>query len=139
MDRSFYKKCVCSGLALPYMALLISAVYFSCHVVGKKRACKVTQSDDSIVFWFSTGWGGGGFLPCYADQARDNILKLLRSPGIDSQPGGPVRQPYLAYRSARLHRPAGSIPLEVIPGFLEVKKYRLWPNQRTTTLFLFGS
>ncbi len=25
----------------------------------------------------------------------------LRSPGIDSQPGGPVRQPYLSYRPTR--------------------------------------
>jgi hypothetical protein len=32
------------------------------------------------------------------------FVDLLRSPGIDSQPGGPVRQPFLSYRSARLHR-----------------------------------
>jgi len=31
-------------------------------------------------------------------------VNLLRSPGIDSQPGGPVRQPYLSYWHARLHR-----------------------------------
>ncbi len=34
----------------------------------------------------------------------------LRSPGIDFQPGGPVRQPYLSFWSARLHRLAESIP-----------------------------
>jgi hypothetical protein len=34
---------------------------------------------------------------------------LLRGPGIDSQPGGPVQQPYLTYRPARLHRLAESI------------------------------
>ncbi len=34
----------------------------------------------------------------------------LRSPGIDSQPGGPLRQPFLPYRTARLHRLAESIP-----------------------------
>jgi hypothetical protein len=34
----------------------------------------------------------------------------LRCSGIDSQPGGPVRQPYLTHRPARLHRLAESIP-----------------------------
>ncbi len=28
------------------------------------------------------------------------FVNLLRSSGIDSQPGGPVRQPYLSYRPA---------------------------------------
>ncbi len=32
------------------------------------------------------------------------FVNLLRSSGIDSQPGGPVRLYYLSYRSARLHR-----------------------------------
>jgi hypothetical protein len=30
------------------------------------------------------------------------FCKRLRSPGIDSQPGGPVRQTYLSYRPTRL-------------------------------------
>jgi hypothetical protein len=34
---------------------------------------------------------------------------LLRSPGIDSQPGGPVQQPYLSYRPAMLYRLANRI------------------------------
>ncbi len=38
------------------------------------------------------------------------FVDLLRSPGIDSQPGGPVWQPCLTYRPARLHRLAESIP-----------------------------
>ncbi len=42
------------------------------------------------------------------------FVNLLRSPGIDSQPGGPIRQPYLTYQPARLHRLA-----ESIPGLLE--------------------
>jgi hypothetical protein len=29
------------------------------------------------------------------------FVNLLRNPGIDSQPGGPVRQPLLTYRPAR--------------------------------------
>ena len=41
------------------------------------------------------------------------FVNLLFSPGIDSQPGagGPVRQPYLSYRPAKLHRLAESIPV----------------------------
>jgi hypothetical protein len=31
------------------------------------------------------------------------FVNLLRSSGIDSQPGGLVRQPYLTYRPTRLH------------------------------------
>jgi hypothetical protein len=39
------------------------------------------------------------------------FVDLLRSPGIDSQPCGPVvRQPYLSYRLAKLHRLTESIP-----------------------------
>jgi hypothetical protein len=33
-------------------------------------------------------------------SARARIGNLLRSPGFDSQPGGPVGQPYLTYRAA---------------------------------------
>ncbi len=35
---------------------------------------------------------------------------FLRSPGIDSQPGGPVRQHYFSYWPARQHSLAESIP-----------------------------
>jgi hypothetical protein len=38
------------------------------------------------------------------------FVNPLKSPGIDSQPGGPVRQPFLTYRPDRLHRLAESIP-----------------------------
>jgi hypothetical protein len=41
--------------------------------------------------------------------AESVFLNLLRSPGIDFQHGGPVRQPYVSYRPARLHRLAESI------------------------------
>ncbi len=37
------------------------------------------------------------------------FVNLLKSPGIDYQPGGP-QQPYLTYRPARQHRLAESIP-----------------------------
>ncbi len=51
--------------------------------------------------------------------SEPEFVNILRSPGIDSQPGGPVRQPYLAYRSARLHRLAESIPWNRFPGVLK--------------------
>ncbi len=38
------------------------------------------------------------------------FANLLRSPGIDAQPGRPVRHPNLSYRPARLHLLAESIP-----------------------------
>ncbi len=41
---------------------------------------------------------------------RARICKSFQELGMDSQPGGPVRQPYLTYRPARLHRPEESIP-----------------------------
>jgi hypothetical protein len=46
------------------------------------------------------------------------FVDLLRSPGIDSQPGGPVRQPYLLYRSAKLQA-SGIDFSESIPGLLK--------------------
>ncbi len=38
------------------------------------------------------------------------FVNISRSPGIDSQPGAPVRQLYLSNRPARLHRLTESIP-----------------------------
>ncbi len=48
-----------------------------------------------------------GSIPLSADPV---FVNLLRSPGIDSQPCGSIRQPYLSYWPARLHRLAESIP-----------------------------
>jgi hypothetical protein len=42
-------------------------------------------------------------------QSEPKFVNLLKSPGIDSQPGGPVRQPYLT-SGFRLHRLEESIP-----------------------------
>ena len=38
------------------------------------------------------------------------FVNLLRGLGIGSQPSGPVQQPFLSYRPARLHRLTESIP-----------------------------
>jgi hypothetical protein len=42
--------------------------------------------------------------------ARAHICKPFKEHGIDSLPGGPVRQPYLLNLLARLHRLAESMP-----------------------------
>ncbi len=56
-------------------------------------------------------FGGGTFfhVGVYSKPELE-FVNLLRSPGIDSQPGRPIRKPYLTYRPARLHRLAESIP-----------------------------
>ncbi len=53
------------------------------------------------------------------------FVDLLWSPGIDSQPGGPVRQPYLSYRPAMLHRQVESNPPNRFLVSLNVYKYGL--------------
>ncbi len=53
------------------------------------------------------------------------FVDLLWRPGIDSQPGGPVRQPYFSYRPARLHRLAKSVPRNRVLGSINVYKYGL--------------
>ncbi len=50
-------------------------------------------------------------------EAEPEFVNLLRSPGVDSQFGGPALQPYLTYRPARL--------AESIPGLLERYKFGL--------------
>jgi hypothetical protein len=46
----------------------------------------------------------------------------LGRPGIDFQPGGPVRQPYFSYRPVRLHKLAKSIPRNRFLGSINVYK-----------------
>ncbi len=58
---------------------------------------------------------------------RACICRPFRSPGIDSQHGGPVRQPYLSYWPARLHRLAKSIP-----GFHKVLQIRAQVTIKTS-------
>ncbi len=63
------------------------------------------------------------------DYCTESVfVDLLRSPGIDSQPGGPVWQPCLTYRPARLHRLTESIPRNRFLGSINVYKYglRFW-------------
>jgi hypothetical protein len=61
-------------------------------------------------------------------QSVPVFVNILRSPGIDSQPGGPVRQPYLSYRPAMTLQTGGIDSLESIPGLLKCLQIRaqLW-------------
>jgi hypothetical protein len=51
------------------------------------------------------------------------FANLLGSPEIDSQFGGQVRQPYLTYEPARLHRLAESVLWNSFLGSLNVYKF----------------
>jgi hypothetical protein len=62
---------------------------------------------------------GGGMRP------EPVFVNFLWSLGIDSQPGGLVRQLYLSYRPARLHRLAESGPRNRFLGSINVYKYGL--------------
>ncbi len=69
---------------------------------------------------------GGAYLLTFLDPDPE-FVNLLRGPGIHSQPGGPVWQPYLKYRPAGLHRLAESIPgllkrLQIRAQIWEAKK-----------------
>jgi hypothetical protein len=66
------------------------------------------------------------FLFLYKYYSTEPVfLNLLRCPGIDSQPGETVRQPYLTYRTARLHRLAELIRWNRFPGSTNVYKFGL--------------
>jgi hypothetical protein len=62
---------------------------------------------------------GIGFSTFRTGPLEPVFLKLFRSQVIDSQPGGPVQQPYLSYRNTRLHR-----LVESITGLL--KRLQIW-------------
>ncbi len=53
------------------------------------------------------------------------FVDLLRSPEIDSQPGGPLRQSYLTHRMAWRYRFPGIDSLESIHDSLNVYKFGL--------------
>jgi hypothetical protein len=52
--------------------------------------------------------------------SEPKFVNLLRSPGIDSEPSGLVKQPYLTYWPARLHRLSESIPWNRFFGSIPV-------------------
>ncbi len=64
------------------------------------------------------------------------FLNLLKCPGIDSQPGGSVRQPYLTYRPVRLCSLAESIHWNRFLGSLNDYKYGLCMHTQSDFVFL---
>ncbi len=75
----------------------------------------------------------------YGCSAELVFVDLLRCPRIDSQPGGPVRQPYFSFRPDRLYRLAKSIPRNRFLGSINVYKYGLcWKKVRMAShLYLY--
>ncbi len=59
-------------------------------------------------------------------SSEPEFLNLLGSPGIDSQPGGRVRQPYLSYRPAKPHWMAESIPRNPYSSELIQRLHKLY-------------
>ncbi len=63
----------------------------------------------------------------YASSVAEPVfVNLLKSPGIDSRTGRPVRQPCLSYRPASLHRLAESIHRNRFLCSINIYKYGLW-------------
>ncbi len=71
-----------------------------------------------------TSGGVGGLAPVSLTPEPECVI-ILRSQGIDSQSGGPVRQHCLTYRPARLHRQAELIPWIRFLGSWNVYKFGL--------------
>jgi hypothetical protein len=67
-------------------------------------------------------------------KAEPVFVNLLGSPGIDSPTDGPVRQPYLSYRLAMLHRQVESNPRNRFMVSLNVYKYGLWTGSTDATI-----
>jgi hypothetical protein len=65
-------------------------------------------------------------VPLSQPSTEPVFADLLRSPGIDSQPCGPVRQPYLSHWPTRLHRLTESIPRNRFLGSKNVYRYGFW-------------
>jgi hypothetical protein len=61
---------------------------------------------------------------CSSLSSQPEFVNLLRRPGINSQPGGPIRQPWLTYQAAGLHRPAEVIPWNRLLLFLKSLQIR---------------
>jgi hypothetical protein len=59
------------------------------------------------------------------ERTEPLFVNLFRSTGIDSQPDGPVQQPYLSYRPAMIHRLAKSNSRNRFLVSLNVYKYGL--------------
>jgi hypothetical protein len=112
--------CVCAVCAVRGKVLHLSQHKFASNVVEKcvQNASRVERATliDEVGRHSS---------------AEPVFVNLLRSSRIDSQPDGPVQQPYLSYRPAMAHRLAESKPRNRFLVSLNVYNYGLW-HLRTT-------
>ncbi len=119
---------LCAGPKLQCCAVLgkscHGAIYLYSLSAGMFRigSCIDQQSSRTPHFFDVVGNGSTSKIllsaePAFADQ--------LRRPGIDFQPGWPVRQPYFSSVRSGLHRLAKSIPRNRFTGSINVYKYGL--------------
>jgi hypothetical protein len=103
----------------------------------KKSANRIEEIKSSFISELTNGVSSVPSRDPWRGKNRPEsvFVNLLRSPGIDSQPGGPVRQPFMTYRPVRL---AEFDSLESILGSLNVYKYGLWPNSLGLKMALWG-
>ncbi len=99
-----------------------------------KLGCKLFPTERAILI--NTNWGAEisstetfpltSLLGSVSGFSEPVFVDLLRSPGIDFQPGGSVWQLYLSYPLARIHRLAELIPRTQFLGPINVHKHGLW-------------
>jgi hypothetical protein len=78
---------------------ILSSMFWRPNNTGTWRLYISQRGGSNLFVWFSPTGGKKISL----SRPEPEFVNLLKSPGIDSQPGGPVRQPYLTYRPARLY------------------------------------
>ncbi len=83
---------------------------------NKEGSSHIIEDDNCRQFYLFFIYGAGS-------QIAEPVFV---NPGIDSQPGGLQRQPYLTYRPAGLHGLAESIPWNRFLISLNVYKQGLW-------------
>jgi len=101
-------------------AKILHTVQSGIHLFSRARICKpLKEPRNQFPAWRKTN------LFWRISPPEPVFVNLLRSPGIDFQPGGSVWQPYLTYRLARIHRLAELIPWNRFLGSLNVYKFGL--------------
>ncbi len=92
--------------------------YYFCIMIEGSRSGSLSTTS-------SVAWRLFPFRTPVEWTCRDGICKSLKDPRNRSQPGGPVQQPCLSYRPARLHGLAESIPRNRFLGSINIYKYGL--------------
>jgi hypothetical protein len=108
-----------------YQILCIQQLSDSCSTSKRGRSKTPTIQSSSSVLSVLGSRGVVKGSPLVLFLSEPVFVNLLRSPGIDSQPGGPVRQPYFSYRPTMLQRQVESNPRNRFLVSLNVYKYGL--------------